>query len=209
MGATLASNIKPKSVVAGDCADAAGFRRGQMQLTGLDLFPLDITSFRKFDSVDLGLPAAATGSYLGLVTGTIGSNSPQLRTSDSKNTSVTQKGRRLVTMPNLFAAAGSALARFRVRAGMMTTVASASATLAVAAYAINPDGTVGSNLVSTSAQNINSLSLADFEFTFDPSALAAGDRLDVQTTIAIVDVATGTAVIGVIQNFILRCDVQP
>lgn len=55
---------------------------------------------------------------------------------------------------------------------------------------------VGSDLVTTSATTINSLTAAAKEFAITPTGLVAGDELDVRVTIAITDGATATAVIG-------------
>lgn len=208
MGTTQAGRITPKSITSGDLADSAGIKRTQMETKSLDKFPFSTLMFRKFDSVDLNLPAAGTGSHLGLVTGTYGSAGPELQTGDLKSAgATTRKARMLVMMPNIFIAAGSA--SFRLRAGMKTTIADTSATIDLSAYQILDDGTLSADLITTAAQSINNLTSADKDFTLDASALSPGDRLDVQVSIAVTDAATLTAVIGLMRNFMLRCDCQP
>lgn len=207
-GRTQSARIVPGSITAGDCSPSAGFERTQMALVTLDEFPHSIQGWKKFDSIDANLPAAATGSYLGCITGTFGTAANQLQSSDSKNTTVTQKARRQEPMPNHFVD-GTATSKYRIHAGMKTTVANGSATVDLSIYKIEDDGTVGSDLVSTSAQSINSLTDNDFDFSFDSSGLAPGDLLDIQITVAITDSATGTAVIGLVRKTTLLCNVQP
>jgi hypothetical protein len=63
--------------------------------------------------------------------------------------------------------------------------------------------------VATSATSINSLTLANKDFTLNTTGLVAGNRLDVRVSIAVNDAAGVTAVIGVLHDLVLRCDVQP
>jgi hypothetical protein len=94
-------------------------------------------------------------------------------------------------------------------AGMRTTVASGTATVDFECYKKNDStGLVGSDLVTTSATSINSLTAADNAFTIDPTGLSAGDELDVRVTIAITDSATPTAVIGRIMKLYFLLSVK-
>lgn len=92
---------------------------------------------------------------------------------------------------------------------METSVADVSATVDMEAYELQMDGTISSDLCTTAAQSINSLTLANKDFVLTATNLAAGDVLDVRVTIAVNDAASGTAVQGVIDKLILRCDVKP
>ena len=152
------------------------------------------------------LAPAGSSDDLRLVGGTFATASPTVQTSDSKNTSVTQYARFLVRVPAEYVA-GETLT-LRAHAGMNTTVASSSATIDFQVYKSDLEGSIGSDLCSTSATTINSLTDADCDFVIDGSSLVAGDFLDVRTTIAIVDSATGTAVIGQIGGIALLADVR-
>jgi hypothetical protein len=83
---------------------------------------------------------------------------------------------------------------------MVTTVADTSATVDVEAYEVNTStGSVGSDLITTSATTINTLltsSTTTVDFTVNNSTVAANDLLDVRITVDISDAATGTAVIA-------------
>lgn len=198
------------TVAASDLATPLNMPRAQLAVVPLDIFTQPLAKFKKFDSVDLGLPAAATGSYMGLNTGTISSAANQVATTDSKSASLTTKARDpYLILPNSLSLAGfSPQVQIYLRAGMKTTVAGASALLTVVAYKVNLDGTVGTNLVTTGAQNINSLTAADFFFTVTTSGLLPGDVLDVQASIAIVDASGTNPVVGVINKYGLLCSTQ-
>ena len=92
---------------------------------------------------------------------------------------------------------------------MVTTVADTTATLDFEVKKLDADGDpTGSDLVTTAAEDINSLTLATKTFTINPSGLVAGDRFTVQMTLAIRDNATGTAVIGTAKNTELLLDIK-
>ena len=93
-------------------------------------------------------------------------------------------------------------------AGMTTTVASASATLDVQAYKADRESGVGADICATAAIDINSTSWANRDFTITATSLSPGDVLDVRIAVAVVDSATGTAVIASIGAIELLCDIR-
>ena len=158
-----------------------------------DNIPLEL--LRVHDAFQTDLPTTAASDDLGLIIGTFGTDAIVVQTSDAKNTSVTQRARFLYRLPHNYAA-GQSLSVV-AWAGMKTTVANGTATVDFEAYKKNDStGLVGSDLVTTSATTINSLTAADKAFVIDPTGLTAGDELDIRVTIAITDTGTGTAVIG-------------
>jgi len=158
-----------------------------------DNIPLEL--LRVHDAFQTDLPTSASSDDLGLIIGTFGTDAIVVQTSDAKNTSVTQRARCTYRIPMNYASGQpSSVVAW---AGMKTTVASSTATVDSAAdKKSDSTGLVGSDLVTTSATTINSLTAADKAFVIDPTGLAAGDELDIRVTIAITDVGTGTAVIG-------------
>ena len=158
-----------------------------------DNIPLEL--LRVHDAFQTDLPTTAASDDLGLIIGTFGTDAIVVQTSDAKNTSVTQRARFLYRLPHNYAA-GQAISAV-AWAGMKTTVANGTATVDFECYKKNDStGLVGSDLVTTSATSINSLTAADKAFVVDPTGLTAGDELDIRVTIAITDTGTGTAVIG-------------
>jgi hypothetical protein len=155
------------------------------------------------------LAPAASGDDLRLVTGTFGTNAPRVKTPDMKavGSVITRYARLIVMVPDNYDAAEDL--QIRLNAGMETTVADVSATIDVEAYELQGDGTLSADLVVTAAQSINSLSLANKDFILNGTNLVPGDRLDVRIAIAVRDNASVTAVLAVLQDVILRCDVRP
>ena len=95
----------------------------------------------------------------------------------------------------------------RFRAGMVTAVADATATIDLVAYVNDGDGAIGSDLCTTAAQTINSLTKADKDFTINTASLAHGDVIECRVDIEIEDAATGT-VIGEISQIQLVRDIK-
>lgn len=158
-----------------------------------DNVPLEL--LRVHDAFQTDLPTTASSDDLGLIIGTFGTDAIVVQTSDLKNTSGTQRARFTYRLPHNYAA-GQAISAV-AWAGMKTTVANGTATIDFECYKKNDStGLVGSDLVTTSATTINSLTAADKPFVIDPTGLVAGDELDIRVTIAITDTGTGTAVIG-------------
>jgi hypothetical protein len=178
------------------------------RITRADLteYPIKLVGSRIWDAVASGLPATASADDLGIVTGTWGTDVPTVQTSDAKNTTVTQRMYIPIELPEGYIA-GETLT-LRIRAGMITTVASASATVDVEAYINDGDGAAGSDICATAAQSINSLTKANKDFTITPTGLTQADLLHLRITIAITDSATATAVIGEISKLALLADVR-
>lgn len=153
------------------------------------------------------LAPSPSADDLMLVGGTFGTNSHSIRSIDVKALgAVTLRTRVMIHMPHNYESAATTKIRFH--AGMVTTVADTTATIDCEAYKTDEDAGVGSDLVSTSATTINSLTSADVDFTLDASTLTPGDTLDVRVTIAVNDGATGTAVIAQFGACQLLCDVR-
>lgn len=182
------------------------FARTILAQEALAVYPVPLTSLRVFDAFQTNLPGTAASDDLALIGGTFGTDSPSVQTSDSKNTSVTQRARFLYQIPPEYEAAQTVV--LRASAGMNTTVASSSATVDFEVYEIDRVTGLSSDLCATSATSINSLTFADKDFTVTATALAPGSVLDVRMTIAITDSATATAVIGEIGALEFLMDIR-
>lgn len=155
------------------------------------------------------LAPAASADDLRIVNGTFGTAATTVQTSDSKNTSVTQRARFRLALPPEYVTGETV--KIRVFAGMDTTVASSSATVDIECYEFDGEGALGglpTDLCETNAQSINSTTNASKDFTITSSGLAAGDMLDCRVTIAITDSATATAVIGEIGYIACVLDIK-
>ena len=112
----------------------------------------------------------------------------------------------LFAIPDNYEAAADVV--LRLHAGMKTTVADTTATVDAEAYKSDEEAGISSDLVTTAAATINSLTLSDVDFTISGGTLSPGDLLDIRIAVAINDGATGTAVIGQIGAVKLLCDTR-
>lgn len=180
-----------------------------LALAELQAFPVPLTDFRVWDAMQTLLPGTPATDDLGLVGGTFGTATPSIRTEDLKALGATNKRARvLVQLPWEYQSGESISLRFV--AGMITTVAGTSATLDVEAFKLqaDPDDAIGSDLVSTAATTINSLTFANIDFVLTPTGLSPGDILDIRVTVAVNDGASATAVIAALTSVKLLCDVR-
>lgn len=180
-----------------------------LALAELQPFPIPLTDFRVWDALQTLLPGTPATDDLALIGGTFGTATPSIRTEDLKAAGATNKRARfLVQLPWEYAAGETITLRFK--AGMITTVAGTTATLDAEAFKLqaDPDDAIGSDLVTTAATTINSLTFADIDFVVNPSGLSPGDILDVRITMAINDGASATAVIGGLTSAKLLADVR-
>lgn len=185
---------------------AAGIERTKLAQETLKAnIPLEM--LRVHDAFQTSLPTTAASDDLGLIIGTFGTDAVVVQTSDSKNLSTTQRARFSFRLPDNYVA-GQAIS-VAAWAGMKTTVASGSATIDFEVYKKDDStGLVGSDLCTTSATTINSLTAANKEFTVTPTGVQPGDELDIRVTIAIVDLGTATAVIGRIMKLYMLLSVK-
>jgi len=180
-----------------------------LALAELQAFPIPLTDFRVWDAMQTVLPGTPATDDLGLVGGTFGTATPSIRTEDLKAAGATNKRARvLIQLPWEYVAGQSVTLRFK--AGMITTVSDTTATLDVEAFKLqaDPDDAIGSDLVSTAATTINSLTFANIDFVLTPTGLSPGDILDVRVTIAVNDGASATAVIAAFTSAKLLADVR-
>lgn len=171
-------------------------------------FPVPITALRIWDAFQTPISAAASDD-LGISTGgTFGTDAPYVSAGDLKAAgATTRRARFLFQIPHTYVAGQSV--RILADAGMITTVADTSCTLDFECYALDKDGTVGgSDLVTTAATTINSLTFGEKTFDTTSSGLSAGDVLDVRVSVACTDAATATAVIPAVANLSILLDVK-
>jgi len=156
-------------------------------------YAVPLTDLRVWDALSSLLPASSSADDLAIDTNTFGTDAPSVNTGDVKASTVTRYARFLFGLPPEYQ--DGETVQIQVSAGMETTVADGSATLYVECYKHDREGDDGdSDLCSTAAQSINSLTAADKTFTITASGLTAGDILDIRLAVAVTDSATGTAV---------------
>ena len=166
---------------------------------------IPLTNLRVWDAVASILPSAAAADDLGLVTGTWGTNPVRVTAGDVKASSSTRRLYFAVPIPANYE--DGQTIQVRIRAKMETTVADTSCTIDLEAY-IGTSGTLGSDLVTTAAQSMNSLTAASYDFTINPTGVDPGDLLECRLSIAYNDAATATAVTPAVYKIALLCDTR-
>lgn len=184
------------------------YPRSSLTQDDFAVYQLPLERFRVWDAYATALPGTSATDDLGLITGTFGTAPPYIGTGDVKNTTITRYARVLYCLPAEYVAGQSV--RVNLHAGMITTVSSGVATADIECYKLAQDGTtgVGSDLCSTAATSIKSLTFGDKPFDITATSLSAGDWLDIRVTINIVDSATATAVIGAILAAEMHLDIK-
>lgn len=180
--------------------------RSYLQETSEAQLWIPLESLLVWDDLNLRLPGVPANDDLGIIEGVWGTNAATIRTSNSQTTSVTQRARFRIPIDNQYIEGQDF--KIRLRAGMITTVADSSATIDLEVYSPDGDGGVGTDLCTTAAQSINSLTKGNFDFVVTASGLAHGEMLDCRATIAITDGATGTAVIGELSSIRALRDIR-
>ena len=207
-GEVAAGNLVDGGVKDRHVSGSAEIARTKLAQSALASFAQDLHALRVWDAVSSLLPSTGSSDDLGLYTGTFGSAASRAKTGDVKTLgATTRRCRTLIQLPDNYEAGEDV--QIRCLAGMETTVADTSATIDVEAYEVQSDGTLSADLVTTSAASINSLTLANKDFTLTATALTPGATLDVRVSIATNDGAGATAVIAVLAKLILRCDTRP
>ena len=170
-------------------------------------FKIQPTDWRVHDAIQTNLPGTGATDDLAIVSGTLGTSAPSIQTGDLKNAGATTRYARCTfQIPHNYVAGQTVT--IRASGGMITTVASSSATIDFEVYRSADNNTVGSDLCATAATTINSLTFANKDFTITPTSLTPGDTLDIRMTIAVSDTATGTAVIGCAASVEILLDVK-
>jgi hypothetical protein len=189
-------------------AGTAGIRRQDLSQDVLTSYPIDWTLWRVATAFQNGLPAAASGNDLGLVTGVFATDAVSIQSGDLKGAGPTIRyARTKINIPAEYDD-GQDL-RIRFVAGMNTTVADGFARTDVSAYKYDKEGSItGSDLVTTGQITMNSLTFVNLDFVLNPTNIVSGDVLDVRAFMDISDGVTATAVIGVWGTVELLCDVK-
>ena len=169
---------------------------------------ISFSDMRVFDNPAALLPAAGATDDLGIVLGTPGTNQVSLQTEDLKaegGNPTLNKAMFYWVVPPTYVAGSTVTVR--INGGMTTTISDDAATVDVECWVpdyANADGSVSSDLIGTAAQDINSVTFGNDDFTLDDDLsgheLAAGSVVQCIVTTSVSDGATGTAVIATIRR---------
>lgn len=183
-------------------------RSAILAMAELAVYTVPWTLWRVWDAQQTNLPApVVTDDDLSLVGGTFGTGVPSLQTDDFGGTTTTQYARAQIPLPADYVAGQTVTLRFH--AGILTTIADDVCTLDVECYKSDEETLVdAADICATTIQNINVLTMADFDFTITPGTLSPGDMLDVRIVVVGTDVGNLGVMKGCIGAVQLLCDVR-
>jgi hypothetical protein len=168
--------------------------------TGVAQIPL--TAFRVHDAMITNLPGTAANDDMALITGTPGTDATTLQGVDFGGTTADEKGACEFVLPQNYVSGGTITVR--VRAAMLTTISDGTGTVDVEVWKPDLDGAVGSDLCTTAATTMNSLTPANKDFVVTPTGLVAGDRLIIRLAFAASDTGNVGVMIPEISNVEVR-----
>ena len=198
--------IPDQTLTNNDIAGNANIATSKIAQRVLAESVVPVHSFRVWDAVASNPVSAAANDDLGLVTGTWATNPVRLTGGDLKALGATTR-RIYFSIPIPANYDDGETIQIRVRAKMETSVADVSCTVDIEAY-VGSSGAVGSDLVTTAAQSMNSLTAANFDFTINGASVEPGDLLECRLSIACNDSATATAVTPAVYKVSLLCDTR-
>jgi hypothetical protein len=143
---------------------------------------------------------------MALITGTPGTNAPTLQGVDFGGTTSDECCAFLFALPPDYIAGETVTVR--AHAGMLTTISDGTATLDCICYSDDGDGTVSADICATVATDINSLTLADIDFTITPTGLTPGALLQIKLAFAGSDTTNAGAMIPTITKVSVLCDTK-
>ncbi len=177
--------------------------RANLVQEDLVVYPIPFSLFRVHDNIAANLPAAGAADDLGLVNNTYLTDTPTLESQDNKAATQSNLARVEYPIPAEYVPGQSIT--LKINAGMLTTISDDTATLDVECVR---KAAPSVDLYAGAVVNINSITAADFTFVIVPTNVVVGDVLDIRLTTAIVDAATGTAVIAQLNQVDLLLDIK-
>ena len=163
------------SITNSGISSTAAIARTKLAQDANKCYTIPIHAFRRWDHMGVNLPEAATEDDMGIITGTPGTDVPTLQGIDFGAASTDEKCGFEFCLPAEYDAGQSIT--LRLRAAILTTVADTSLTVDANCYKSDRDGLAGADIVATAAQNMNTLTPANYDFVVTPTGLTAGDRL--------------------------------
>ncbi len=173
---TIAAGAVTNSMLAGSIT------RANLLQEDAAVYAVPLEHMRVHDALASALPTTASADDMGFIPGTFGTDAPTLQGVDFGGTATDEKCRFQYRLPVEYV--DGQTITLRCHAGMLTTVSDGTATLDAEVYLDDGEGAVGSDICATAAQSINSLTLADIDFTVTPAGVVSGSLLDIRLSFA-------------------------
>ena len=176
-----------RAIVNADVSASAAIVRSKLAQDALAVYTVPLTDFKQTSDLT-ALPASGDETDMGLVAGAHGTASPSLNADTGAGGTSTEKARVLFVLPAEYDAGETVTLRLHARCSDLATT---SATIDAEVYESDTELGVSADLCETVAQSIHSTSWADKDFTITPTALVAGDLLDIELTVVFDDAGGG------------------
>lgn len=197
---------KDASISNSHLSSTANIERSKLEQNALVLYRIPLTAMRVWDAFTSLLPSTAADDDMALIMGTPGTNAPTLQGVDFGGTTSDEKCGFEFVLPAEYDDAESV--QVRVRAAMNTTVADTSCTIGTQCWSNDDDGTVSANLCTTSAQSMNSLTVANYDFAITSTSLSTGDSLQIVLAFAGTDSGNAGVMIPEIYAVYVMLDIR-
>lgn len=197
------------SITGNTISSTAEILHTQLRQRTLRSFPVDPASYRVWDANHTNAVGTAAADDLAITTSALTGSGASILLSagDCKNLGATTR-RVAFFMPIPQNYDDGETIQFRIRTKMETTIASTSCTVDLEAFVVGTGTTVGSDLVTTAAIDMNTLTATDRDFVIDAASVNPGDMLQCRLSVAVSDTGTATAVTPVIISVALLCDTR-
>lgn len=180
--------------------------RSDLEYDSLQAYAIPLTIMRTHDALATTLPGTAANDDMALITGTPGIDAPTLQGVDFGGTTSDEKAGFQFILPPEYVSGGQI--QVIVRAAMLTTVADTSCTIDVQCWPQDDNGAATADICATAAQNMNSLTPANYTFTITPTNRIAGDVLNIRLAFAGTDAGNLGVMIPEISKVTVKLDIR-
>jgi len=196
------------SISAQSISSTANIMRSSLEEDALKTCTINLADIRVHDAVHTVLPGTPATDDFGLV-GTDYTSTPILRTIDEDNNGAPHAvyGRFFFPLPVEYVSGGDI--RIQIYAGYNTAAPDGSGDLDVECKVWDvASGALGSDICTTSAQDISSTTISAKTFVVTGTNRVAGDTLDIRFSITTEDNTGATVNIGEITKIMVLLDVK-
>jgi hypothetical protein len=182
------------------------FYRTDLEIDSLQSYVIPLTNMRVHDAMQTVLPGTAANDDMGLITGTPGTDVPTLQGVDFGGTTSDEKAGFQFVLPPEYYSGGQI--QVVVRAAMLTAIADTSCTVDVQCWPQDDNGAAAADICATSAQNMNSLTPANYTFTITATNRLPGDVLNIRLAFAGTDAGNLAVMIPEISKVTVKLDIR-
>lgn len=187
-------------------ANIGAFYRTDLETDTLQSYAIPLFSMRTHDAFHTTLPGTAANDDMAIITGTPGTDAPTLQGVDFGGTSSDEKCGFQFVLPPEYVSGGQI--QVVVRAAMLTTVADTSCTIDVQCWPQDDNGAASTDICASAAQNMNTLTPANYTFDMTATNRLPGDVLNFRLAFAGTDSGNAGVMIPEISKVTVKLDIR-